>query len=66
MASNRTTELYDQAKKLGRKERHEKIDLAVVILICCTRIPTFIAEQKVWKDMLGLADSTYVPATQAS
>lgn len=61
----KSTELYDQAKKLGRKERHAKIDLAVVILVCCTGIPSFIAEQRVWKDVFGMADPTYVPATRA-
>ena len=64
-SSSKTTELYDQAKKLGRKERHKKIDLEVVILVCCTGIPTFITEQKVWKDVFSLANPTYVPATRA-
>lgn len=66
VASNsKTTKLFEQAKKLGRKERHEKIDLVILILVCCAGIPTFITQQNVWKDVFSLADPTYVPASRA-
>jgi hypothetical protein len=65
-SSSKTSQLYEHAKRLGRKERHDKLHLAVVKLFCCSGIPSFIAEQKVWKDLLNLADPTYVPTPRAT
>ena len=55
----------EKAKALGRKERHRKLDLAVVKLFCCSGIPTYISDLDVWKDLLYLADPTYSPASRA-
>jgi hypothetical protein len=57
--------LFEEAKKLGRKERHQKLDLAVVKLFCCSGIPTHIAQIPVWKALFAYADPSYTPATRA-
>ena len=59
------TGLFEEAKKLGRRERHRKLDLAVVKLFCCSGIPTHIAQIPVWKALFAYADPSYVPATRA-
>ena len=56
---------FEKAKALGRKDRHQKLDLAVVKLFCCSGIPTYISDLDVWKDLLYLADPTYSPASRA-
>jgi hypothetical protein len=56
---------FEEAKKLGRKERHEKLDLAVVNLICCSGIPSYILDLDVWKGVFAYADPTYRPAKRA-
>jgi hypothetical protein len=56
---------FEKAKALGRKERHQKLDLAVVKLFCCSGIPTYISDLDVWKGLLHLADPTYSPASRA-
>jgi hypothetical protein len=56
---------FEKAKALGRKDRHRKLDLAVVKLFCCSGIPTYISDLDVWKDLLYLADPTYSPASRA-
>jgi hypothetical protein len=63
--NSKTSELYEEAKKLGRRDRHLKLDLAVVKFFCCSGIPTFIADHDVWKELLNLADPTYVMASRA-
>jgi hypothetical protein len=57
--------LFEEAKKLGRRERHQKLDLAVVKLFCCSGIPTHIAQIPVWKALFAYADPSYTPATRA-
>ena len=57
--NSKTSELYEEAKKLGRKDRHLKLDVAVVKFFCCSGIPTSIADHNVWKELLNLADPTY-------
>ena len=56
---------FEEAKKLGRKERHEKLDLAVVKLICCSGIPSYISDLDMWKGVFAYADPTYRPAKRA-
>jgi hypothetical protein len=56
---------FDEAKKLGHKERHQKLDLAVVKLICCSGIPSHISDLDVWKGVFAYADPTYKPASRA-
>jgi hypothetical protein len=63
--SSKTSQLYNQTETLGRKDRHQKLDLAVVKFFCCSGIPTFLAEQNVWKNLLNMADPTYVTVSQA-
>ena len=60
------TAWFEEAKKLGRKERHQKLDLTVVKLFCCSGIPTHIAESPVWKALLAYADPSYTPASRAT
>ena len=57
--------LFEEAKKLGRKERHQKLDLAIVKLFCCSGIPTHIAQIPFWKSLFAYADPSYMPATRA-
>jgi len=54
--NSKTSELYKEAKKLGRKDHHLKLDVAVVKFFCCSGIPTSIADHNVWKELLNLAD----------
>ena len=35
------TAWFEEAKKLGRKDRHQKLDLTIVKLFCCSGIPEF-------------------------
>ena len=56
---------FEEVKKLGRKERHQKLDLAVVKLFCCAGIPTHITEIPIWKAFLAYADPSYTPASRA-
>jgi len=63
--NSKTSELYEEAKKLGRKDRHLKLDVAVVKFFCCSGIPTSIADHNVWKELLNLADPTYHLASRA-
>jgi hypothetical protein len=57
--------LFEEAKKLGRKERHQRLDLAVVKFFCCSGIPTHIAQLPVWKSLFAYADPSYMPASRA-
>ena len=59
------TGFFEEAKKLGRKERHQKLDLAVVKLFCCSGIPTHIAQLPIWKLLFAYADPSYLPASRA-
>lgn len=56
---------FEKAKALGRKDRHLKLDLAIVKLYCCSGIPTYISDLEVWKEFVNLADPTYSPASRA-
>ena len=56
---------FEEAKKLGRKERHRKLDLAVVKLICCSGIPSYISDLDVWKGLFMYADPSYKPSSRA-
>lgn len=60
------TAWFEEAKKLGRKDRHRMLDLAIVKLFCCSGIPTHIAEIPVWKALLVYADPSYTPASRAT
>ena len=60
------TAWFEEAKKLGRKDRHQMLDLAIVKLFCCSGIPTHIAEIPVWKALLVYADPSYTPASRAT
>ena len=42
---------FEKAKALGRKDQHQKLNLAVVKLFCCSGIPTYISDLDVWKDL---------------
>jgi hypothetical protein len=59
------TDWFEEAKKLGRAERHRKLNLAVVKLICCSGIPSYISDLDVWKGVFAYADPTYRPASRA-
>jgi hypothetical protein len=63
--SESSSPFFEKAKALGRKDRHRKLDLAVVKLFCCSGIPTYISDLDVWKDLIYLADPTYSPASRA-
>jgi hypothetical protein len=56
---------FEEAKKLGRKDRHQKLDLAVVKLICCSGIPSYISDLDSWKCLFAFADPSYKPASRA-
>ena len=57
--------LFEEAKKLGRKEMHRNLDLAIFKLFCCSGIPTLIAQILFWKSLFAYADPSYMPATRA-
>ena len=62
---SRVEALVNKARILGRKERHNLLDLAIVKFFCITGIPTSIAAKNIWKEMLIIADPSYHPASRS-
>lgn len=56
---------FKEAKKLGHRDCHRKLDLAVVKLICCLGIPSYISDLDVWKGLFMYADPSYRPSSHA-
>jgi hypothetical protein len=56
---------FEEAKKLGCRDRHRKLDLAIVKLICCSGIPSYISDLDVWNGLFVYADSSYRPSSRA-
>jgi hypothetical protein len=56
--------LVQMARITGRKEKHRKLDLAVVKLFCVAGLPTNLAARQEWKDLLAIADPSYKPASR--
>ena len=42
---------FEEAKKLGCRDHHQKLDLAIIKLICCSGIPSYISDLDVWKGL---------------
>ncbi|KAL0952524.1 hypothetical protein HGRIS_006785 [Hohenbuehelia grisea] len=57
------TPLAEMALTHGRRERHTKLDLAIVILFCVAGLPPFLISRQEFLDVLYLADKTYAPPT---
>ena len=63
--SNSGHPFFQEAKKLGTRERHKKLDLTIVKFFCIAGLPTHIADLDIWKELLITADPSYVPASRA-
>ena len=59
-----TNEWFEEARTLGRDERHKRLDFAILLLICAASLPTYIVSRPEWRRMLMVADPTYTPAMQ--
>jgi hypothetical protein len=59
-----TNEWFEEARKLGRDERHKRLDFAILLLVCAAGLPTYIVSRPEWWRMLMVADPTYTPATR--
>lgn len=57
-----THEWFEEARKLGRDERHKMLDFAILLLICAAGLPTYIVSRPEWRRMLMIANPTYTPA----
>ena len=58
-----TMEWFEEAKRLGKAERHRRLDFAIVLLICAAGLPPFIVSRQEWRNMLIVADPSYTPMT---
>jgi hypothetical protein len=58
-----TAEWYEEAKRLGKAERHRRLDFAIVLLICSAGLPPFLVSQQEWRNLLIAADPSYTPMT---
>lgn len=56
--------LVTMAKRLGKEERHTRLNLAIVRLFCARGLPTFLAESEEWTDVFYIADPTYSPPSR--
>jgi hypothetical protein len=59
-----TKEWFEEARKLGRDERHKRLDFAILLLVCAAGLPTYMVSRPEWWRMLMVADPTYRPATR--
>jgi hypothetical protein len=57
-------EFFEEAKMLGRAERHKRLDFAILLLICAAGLPTYLVSRPEWRRVFMIADSTYTPATR--
>jgi hypothetical protein len=60
----RESKLVQMAKVTGRKEKHGRLDLAVVQLFCVAGLPTNLAAWQEWKNLLAITDPSYRPASR--
>jgi hypothetical protein len=59
-----TAEWFEEAKRLGKAERHRRLDFAIVLLICAAGLPPYLVSRQEWKNMLIAADPSYTPMTR--
>ena len=59
-----TNEWFEEARTLGRDERHKRLNFAILLLICTAGLPTYIVSRPEWQRMLMVADPTYTSAMQ--
>lgn len=57
-----THKWFEEARTLGKDERHKRLDFAILLLICAAGLPTYIVSRPEWRRMLMVADPTYTPA----
>ena len=57
-----TNKWFEEARKFGRDERHKRLDVAILLLICVAGLPTYIVSRPEWQRMLMVVDPTYTPA----
>lgn len=59
-----TAEWFEEARTLGRDERHKRLDFAILLLICAAGLPTHLVSRPEWRRVFTVADPTYTPATR--
>ncbi|KAF8817215.1 hypothetical protein BYT27DRAFT_7247457 [Phlegmacium glaucopus] len=63
--AQKSSAFFDEAKKLRKRERHQKLDLAIVKLFCVTGIPTHVSDLDMWKGLFSAVDPSYMPASRS-
>ncbi|KAF8803039.1 hypothetical protein BYT27DRAFT_7260382 [Phlegmacium glaucopus] len=62
--TQKSSAFFDEAKNLGKREGHQKLDLAIVKLFCVTGVPTHVSDLDMWKGLFSAVDPSYMPASR--
>ncbi|KAI0068562.1 hypothetical protein BV25DRAFT_1895794, partial [Artomyces pyxidatus] len=63
-AKDAVTDLHTASKQAGRTMKQNKLDLAIVKLVCAAGLPTYIVSRPEWTDLWREAVPFYQPATR--